>query len=640
MHLLIFTFSPVQGFISASRRPRDLFTASFILSYLTEQVIRSLKSDLKELIYPQINESQSENLANYPNRIVALVEEENIGSKAEKKFKEIWRNIYSSVLNELNLKNEVKEQFEKQAENYFNVFSVCIPFVDKEDWQNILGLIDTESINAKSYGYTYDLAERILGAKKSWRPYRGQIDDCIYEVEKDSKRVKVFPNGCTMCGERLHLAIDWKHENLTKIFDEKDIRHIRKGEKLCGVCLTKRFAVKYYFESKLGSDLWHYPSTEEIAGIKFKVALAKKLKDDNNEKNIMQYVNSVMEKFKIKEYNRKEEYAPYVLRKKPLEDDYYICLDAELFRKDGWEGLFKDMEFILGKDKAEKVKKDVIDLVNKIKENYKLEHKNPYYAILISDGDSVGDWLGIKSSIRKGILSDCFHKKFSEKLSEYAKGVYEGWKNRYPRLTIYAGGDDLMALMHPFDVVAYSKICNEKFKLALKELAREDKKPSISAGILITHAKMSLQKAINETRKLEKKAKDVEGKASACVGVLTRSGNMTSFIAKWEDIELYEELVNAFRKRDVSSSLAYEIRNLERYIPEDDIDIFLSLLSRALKKKTSRNYEWEQLFTQMECFIKKTRHYLKDSPITNFVNLLYVARFVGTMREVELDETI
>ena len=269
-----------------------------------------------------------------------------------------------------------------------------------------------------------------------------------------------------------------------------------------------------------------------------------------------------------------------------------------------------------------------------------MEHKNPYYAILISDGDNIGDWLGIKSNIRREVLSDSFHERFSKKLSKYAKDVSESWKDRYPRLTIYAGGDDLMALMHPFEVVSYSKMCNEKFKLALKELAKENKEPSISAGILITHAKMSLQKAINDARVLEKKAKDVEGKSSVCVGVLTRSGNLTSFVAKWEDIGLYEELVNAFRKGSVSSSLAYDIRQLESSIPEDSINIFLSLLRRALKRKTGRNYEWERLFTQMECFIKKTKYYLKDSPITNFANLLYVARFVGTLREVELDETV
>ncbi|EDP75979.1 type III-B CRISPR-associated protein Cas10/Cmr2 [Hydrogenivirga sp. 128-5-R1-1] len=631
-HLLIFTFSPVQGFISAARRPRDLFTGSYILSYLAEQVVKGLELEKRgkgKVIYPQLSEL-SKNLANYTNRVVALVEDEDIEKEARDIFNKTWECIYLSVLEQINLNEDAEKQFMKQVENYFNVFSVCIPMVNKQGWQEFLDI--SENIDAADYGYTYDLAERVLGAKKSWRPYHSIIDDNKYEGK--------HPNGCTMCGERLHLAISWDRDDLEDVFKKEDARHIRKGEKLCGVCLTKRFAVKYYFKEKLAGDFWHYPSTEEIAGAKFKVALAEKLGGDSDNEDIMQDVNSLMEEFKIKEGNRKGEYASYVLRKRLLEDDYYICLDSELFRKDGWEGLFKDMEYMLGKDKTQEIRKKVSALTNKIKERYGIEHKNPYYAILISDGDSVGDWLGIKTTIRKEPLSENFHMVFSKKLSEYAKDVAELWQEQYPRLMVYAGGEDIMALMHPFDVVTYASKCAQMFKNTVGDLAKEEKLASISAGALITHAKMSLQKALNEAGKLEKKAKDVKGKGAICLGVMTRSGNLTSFVAKWEDIGLYEELVNAFRNGSVSSSLAYDIRHLESSIPEDNTGIFLSLLRRVLKRKTDRNYEWEQLFTQMECFIKRTKHYLKDSPITNFANLLYVARFVGTLREVETDEIV
>ncbi len=651
--LLIFTFSPVQSFISSARKPRDLFTGSYILSYLAEQVILCLgeQKDV-DVIYPQLdkNSTQRNQLANYPNRVVAIVKYEGnfpegkhpIENLAKNKFTATWKSIYTAVLEKSgliqNINNRVIDQFKSHVKDYFNVFTVCIPMTYKENWQKFLGI--SEDTNAENYGYTYDLAERILGAKKSWRPYRGQIDDCIYEVEKDSKRVKVFPNGCTMCGERLHLAINWGHKNITRIFKEEDARHIREGEKLCGVCIIKRFAVKYYFRGILGEDFWHYPSTEEIAGIKFKIALSEKFKGEKDKKEITDRVKDIINEFLLKTNDGGKSYAPYVLRKKPVDDDAYLDLDAELFRKDGWEGLFKDMELMLGKDKTTEVRKKISDLVEKIKERYNLEHKNPYYAILISDGDNIGDWLGIKSGIRKEILSSDFHKKFSKKLSEYAKEVTESWKDIFPRLTIYAGGDDLMALMHPYDVVSYAKLCNKKFNLMLKELAIESKEPSVSAGILITHAKMNLQKAINEARHLENKAKNTEGKGAVCVGVLTRSGNLTSFVAKWEDIDIYEELTRCFREGYISSSLAYDIRELVKSINEDDIEIFLALIKRTIKRKTDKNYDWNKLFSNIEGFIKKTQGYLEGSSIKNFANLLYVARFVGTLREVEFGETV
>ncbi|MGB9873855.1 MAG: type III-B CRISPR-associated protein Cas10/Cmr2, partial [Hydrogenobacter sp.] len=257
--LLIFSFSPVQGFISASRRPRDLFTGSYIISYLTERVIKDL--GLKDkVIYPVIKEEGS-HLANYPNKFIAVVEE-NMCDEVEGKFREIWKGICEEVWKGLELKH-AEDQFWRHVDNYFNPVCSCLEFLDKDSWEDILGV--SENLEGEPYAFTYDLLERLLGAKKSWRPYRGVVDAHTFKGK--------YPNGCTMCGERLHLAIDW--DNKKEFFKEKDARHIREGEKLCGVCLVKRFAVKYYFKNHFGKDLWHYPSTEEVAGINFKKKLRK-----------------------------------------------------------------------------------------------------------------------------------------------------------------------------------------------------------------------------------------------------------------------------------------------------------------------------------------------------------------------------
>lgn len=647
MKLLIFTFSPVQGFISTARKLRDLFTGSYILSYLAEQVVKGLKQNGNvEVIYPRISED-FEDLANYPNRVVAIIRDDKdaegiiikdhpVASQAESKFRHTWKEIYTCVLinSELdrNLDGQVKKQFKNQVENYFNVFSVCVPLISRERWQEFLRL--NENLDAEYYGYTYDLAERILGGKKSWRPYRSQIDDSICEVKKNGEIKRIFPNGCTMCGERMHLSIDWDRDKLRDIFKEEDLRHLRKGERLCAVCLIKRFAVKYYFKEKeiLKEDFWHYPSTEEIAGLKFKLALAKKLEDDPNKNEIIKDVNELMEEL---------EGTPYRLKKKLVDGENYLGLDAELFRKDGWEGLFKDMEYMLGKSRTEKVRKKIEVIVKKLRDRYKLEHKNPYYALLISDGDSIGEWLGIKTTIRRDKLSEEFHKTFSQKLSEYAKDVYSLWKDEYPRLMVYAGGDDVMALMHPFDVVEYAYKIAEKFEEKLKEL-------SVSAGVLITHAKMSLQKALREVRKLEKEAKNVEGKGALCLGIMPRTGSLTYFVSKWEDLGLFKKLFRLVGQKEIGSGIAYELRLLKEKFGEADEDfnedVFLSLLRRSVRRKVEDKANRSELIELMEDFYEKSKEYKSKNKklfaLNNFINLLYVARFVGTMREVRFDESV
>ncbi len=72
MKLCIFTFSPVQSFISQSRKLLDLFNSSFLLSYFTERLIEYIRNEgLGDVVYPvYAPRLKSTELAGYPNRIV------------------------------------------------------------------------------------------------------------------------------------------------------------------------------------------------------------------------------------------------------------------------------------------------------------------------------------------------------------------------------------------------------------------------------------------------------------------------------------------------------------------------------------------------------------------------------------------
>ena len=601
-YLLIFSFSPVQGFISTARKPRDLFTGSYIISFLTEKVIKEVGLE-NRVIYPIIKSQGELKLANYPNKFIAEVDKD-LCEKATKKFKEIWERICKDVWNGLNLnlknKKEVEEQFFNQTENYFSVFCKCIKYTNFEEWKRILEVENLEELSENDdYAFTYDLAERLLGAQKSWRPYNALVDDTTYNGN-------VYPNGCSMCGERVHLAFDWERKSLEKIFKEKDLNQIKQNEKLCGVCLVKRFAVIY--SKDLGAqDYKNFPSTEEIAGIKFKQKLREVLEKN---KNLEKKLNNLYE-------NLKE--TPYVIKKGLLNlNENPLRIDSELFRRETWESLFEDTTLKNLKNQMEEIWEELK------KEN--IEHKNPYFALLISDGDSIGNWLGIKSDIRKENLTRKFHKKFSNTLSDYANEV-SSYKDVFAQI-VYAGGDDLTAFVHPSDAVKFAKYCAEKFTEKLKNFAKENKKPTVSAGILIAHAKDDLRKVYEETKNLESLAKNkVEGKGAVCIGVRTRNGSLTYFLSKWEDLEIFNKFVEAFKNGKLSSTFAYEFRGYEGIL--DDEKIFKSLLKRSLKRRI-QNGNWEKLYNESERFIEKTKEYLKgENHIRNYINMVYVARFLS-----------
>jgi CRISPR-associated protein Cmr2 len=140
-------------------------------------------------------------------------------------------------------------------ENYFRAYCECTNSEELKKWKEKLK--QNLGKDYDDYAVAYDWTERKLGALKSKKPYEPLVDAYTYNGGK-------HPDGCTLCGERAHLAVDWEKfkENL-----QKDIKHyLKEGEKLCGVCLVKRFAFYY-----LGRQT--FPSVHDIANAKFKEEL-------------------------------------------------------------------------------------------------------------------------------------------------------------------------------------------------------------------------------------------------------------------------------------------------------------------------------------------------------------------------------
>ncbi|AHE96818.1 hypothetical protein THERU_04380 [Thermocrinis ruber] len=264
--LHIFTFSPVQGFISNSRRLSDLYHSSLLLSTLTENLIKVIKDLNTEIIYPVLVED-GQGLANYPNRIVFLADK-CICEDVIKNFQELWEGVYETVLrkvlDEVGISKEEKEKIEEQAklhlENYFRAYCECTNSEEVKKWKEKLK--QNLGKDYDDYAVAYDWTERKLGALKSKKHYEPLMDAYTYNG-------KEYPDGCTLCGERAHLAVDWKKliENLQKQDRIKYIKHyLKEGERLCGVCLVKRFAF-YCLKRQT------FPSVHDIANAKFKEEL-------------------------------------------------------------------------------------------------------------------------------------------------------------------------------------------------------------------------------------------------------------------------------------------------------------------------------------------------------------------------------
>ncbi len=706
--VLIFTFSPVQGFIEASRRTRDFFTGSYILSWLTFRVMWRLSKekgiDMGDFVYPipenqplwklfddeEVKDIELLAVANFPNRFVLRVKYETgkeLVHEVKRIFYEEWKALYSYVYKkilEIAKKNKllfdeihedaIEEQFDTHVENYFTPFAVVVKDVNPEEYKRLFESENSEKDleelirdqGRESYGYTYDLAERILGSRKTLRPYKGIVD---YPEGADLREFE----SCSVCGERKALAIKW--EDLKNDFDIQD-------DRLCGVCLVKRLGYKYFekeFEPYIDEVTWqhlfsrpnifqNFPSTREIAGIKFKEKLLKNMKAAKSYDN---YITKMPEEVKENNKTSSVAYLRRRMREKPLSN--IVKYDSLLFHKDEHNNILKEF-----KELSEQIPPLPQD---KSDESFPV-HQNSYFAIFYADGDHMGKWLGLKQEIRKGPLTEEFHKDFSKAISEYAlEDVPQVVEKEHPGKLVYAGGDDVFAFVHPWDIMSILDKLRRKFESRLNKFPTvEGKKPSMSAGVVVGHAKAPLKRLIRNVRDAEKKSKDIFCRNAFVIRVVVRSGSTWNFGGKWkyegnekifDTAKMFTRTMNLLMDEgeyvresvcNLSSNFIYDIRDMlmtfdSNEFDEDALSIFKSLFKRSFMRKIrcnsvgdSKEYV-KELFDDYMNFLdamidthlrelRECKNEDKKEPdileinkrrfeiVENFANMFYVARFL------------
>lgn len=208
-----------------------------------------------------------------------------------------------------------------------------------------------------------------------------------------------------------------------------------------------------------------------------------------------------------------------------------------------------------------------------------------YYAVLKMDADEMGRWLrGEKSPLVRDVCHDklreyferlsrtkdglcakrpvspALHAAISEALANFALYVVPGVVARHRGFLIYAGGDDVLALLPTETALA----CALELRAAFRgeppfnngadkgyyrhegrDLLVMGTKATLSAGLAVAHYKDDLQLALREARQAERAAKD-GGRDALQVTVCRRSGPKTSAFCDWATAKCVERWRRAF----------------------------------------------------------------------------------------------
>lgn len=262
-----------------------------------------------------------------------------------------------------------------------------------------------------------------------------------------------------------------------------------------------------------------------------------------------------------------------------------------------------------------------------------------YFAVLALDGDNIGKWVSGESTPqfdaqladygdasgtqKQGVreyfqrtapqllttrrpLSPSYHLQFSETLSNFsllcAQPIVEAFDGRL----IYAGGDDVLALVPADSAVACAQALRAAFtgRADLAALLRQHGKTSplrvyesrsgtahegfllrddctdqsgraipftvpgpaadCSIGIAMAHFKAPLQDVVREAQSAQKRAKTDHGKSALGVTLVKRSGEILKWGCQWESggLEMYDALAQALEKDHLSGKAPHRFAEL------------------------------------------------------------------------------
>ena len=439
-HLLALSIGPVQEFIAAARRTRDLWFGSNLLSEISKATAKVV-SDQGGLIFPA--PSAAADLApgselNVANIILAELEgpdPKTVAQSAKAAAQTRWRQYADQVFNDHQsvIRPDI---WDDQVGDVIEFYAAWVSYTPKT--------------------YRADRARlmRLLAGRKSCRDFlpangragvpKSSLDGLRESVLKDP-RVEPWPEP-----SRRRLRV-------------------REGEQLDVVGMVKRTAAgnrSYPSVARVAADPWiRGVGAGNLAGL---IAACKQLGGEaihplntSAERGHPQYAAFPFEGtavFRSRYYEFREEVGLSENDLRPLSDAL-----RSLTRESG--------------------------------------DPNPYLAVLVADGDRMGQALSQLSSADE-------HRKFSQKLSRFAG---EAWQivQKHQGVLVYSGGDDVLAFVPVDQCLVCARVLHERFGQLLQDWSvKTGTNLTLSVGLSIAHFMENLEDLLDYGRAAEKHAKN------------------------------------------------------------------------------------------------------------------------------------
>lgn len=597
--ILLYTIGPVQSFVGQARRTRDLWAGSFILSWMAGQAMFAVIKELEgSIAFPVVHNNsgisdellkaimgeqdhQTPQIGSLPNRFKAVFKENitgsDIGEKVSRYVLQKWKNLGDAVWEEFvgsveDKGNGTRKIWEDQINNFWEI-----------NW--------------------------VLGEDKA--------DDCDgswLDIRKNWRSHWPIPQGgdhCTLMGDWQELSgyiqTPWQGQKEQLTFWQGLQKHkklgpleLRDSERLCAISLIKRLFPRLSTDNLKKTIGWvpggnpsavgNWPSTAYMAAIPWlNNVVATKMTNTLNS-----YAQTVNQAVGDDFYKRlKSEQATNIHGLDSL--GKAAKLDGNLFHFDALDNhratplSFKvRKDPLMEPDNEKRARKKIRKKLHEISKI--LDHKDaqPFYALLVMDGDNMGKLLQNKNVDQENTNISASLMAFTQKTAAIV--------HKHQGVLLYAGGDDVLAMVSMQTAIECARELHKAYTDTFAEnkaLAPHKTLFTASASIVYAHFHTPLKSVLQHGHQaLDIIAKEKNCRDSLVLTVLKPEGITAQWVGRFPMAAGMLNLIDEVKDGGFTTSFFYNLKaryailHKKEYEPPPEQDKLDLLLAEYCKGKT------------------------------------------------------
>ena len=492
------SIGPVQGFVAQSRRTRDLWGSSCLLAFLSAHAMHGAEKAGGTVVQPAVGDDplyrwvdgrrigDPPRFGTLPNHFVTEVDGDarRVAEAAVQSLTAAWKRVHDVVWERFVAHacpagNDTEAIWNRQVATFWEIMWTAAPVDD--------------------HGRTF-------ARRKRWRSHHppdepGDKCTVMHDLQELSGHVRAQSRDAQ---DRF-----WQH-----VRDRVGSLNLRDNERLCAIALVKRMLPKVAPEA-LGweVDASRWPSTVYVGAVPWM-------------RRVMSAVPGQAAAYAARAIRSAGPTGIQTMQQPRFGLDVqdagdFPRLDANYLHRDSVTN-----ERLCPLDSTETGAREALsDLLKAIydtgHEGRPLGPPPSFYALLLADGDRLGR-----------LLAKLKGEAVSKALRVFTGRVPEVVEKHYG-VTVYAGGDDVLAMLPMPSALACAQALSDAYREAFANTDAKDE-ATLSAAAVFAHIRLPLGHVLGEAhRLLDTVAKDGNGRDSLAAMVLKPGGPYCQWVTTW-----------------------------------------------------------------------------------------------------------